>query len=61
VFVVEDLDRLGGELGERLGEPRDAVQPGRRIASLRTEAGVSPPLAFLTPEPAGGRAAHAAR
>jgi hypothetical protein len=37
------------ELGELAGEPRPAIQPGRRIATLRREIGVSVPVAFLTP------------
>lgn len=51
-FAVDDLDRCAAYLGERLGEPRDAVQPGRRIATLRREAGLSPGIAFMTPAPA---------
>ena len=52
VFVVADLEQLGALLGDRLGDPRDAVQPGRRIATLRASAGVSVPVAFITREPA---------
>jgi hypothetical protein len=48
VFVVEDLDRCAALLGQRLGEPHDAVQPGRRIASVRREAGLPLPVAFIT-------------
>ncbi len=47
--VVEDLDALAARLGDRLGAPGDAVQPGRRIATLRREAGLGVPLAFMTP------------
>jgi hypothetical protein len=50
-FAVEDLDQCAAYLGERLGGPRDAVQPGRRIATLRREAGLSPGIAFMTPAP----------
>jgi hypothetical protein len=50
-FGVEDLDRCAAYLGDRLGEPRDAVQPGRRIATLRRSAGLSPGIAFMTPAP----------
>lgn len=49
-----DMDQTAEVLGDRLGEPRDAVQPGRRIATLRREAGSSVPLAFMTPPPADG-------
>ncbi len=36
-------------VGERLGESRDAIQPGRRIATARGSAGLGVPLAFITP------------
>jgi hypothetical protein len=59
-FVTEDLDGLAERLGpERVAAPRDAVQPGRRIASLRRAAGSSVPLAFMTPRPLKGSAADA--
>lgn len=48
-LVVKDLDALAERLGERLGAVRDAVQPGRRIASLRRDEDISVPLAFMTP------------
>ncbi len=48
-LVVEDLDATAEFLGERLGEVKDAVQPGRRIATLRAEAGLGVPLALMTP------------
>lgn len=51
VVVVSDLDALAQRLGARLGRPRAAVQPGRRIATLRSAAGIGPALAFMTPEP----------
>ena len=50
-FGVESLERTAALLGDRLGEPRDAVQPGRRIATLRREAGAGLPIAFMTPGP----------
>jgi len=50
-LTVRDLDETGGYLGERLGPVKDAVQPGRRIATLRREAGAGIPLAFMSPEP----------
>lgn len=46
--VVEDLDALAARLGDRLGRVKDAVQPGRRIATVRREAGLGVPLAFMT-------------
>jgi hypothetical protein len=50
-FLVEDLERTAATLGDLLGSPRDAVQPGRRIATLRREAGLGPAIAFMTPGP----------
>jgi hypothetical protein len=47
VAIVPDLDGLG----ELVGRPRDAVQPGRRIATVRREAGLPVALAFMTPRP----------
>ena len=48
---VSSLEPLTDLLGERVSEPRDAVQPGRKIATLRRSAGVAVPLAFMTPGP----------
>jgi catechol 2,3-dioxygenase-like lactoylglutathione lyase family enzyme len=48
-FVAPDLDTTVAFLGERAGEARDAVQPGRRIATLRRSAGLSLPVALMTP------------
>jgi hypothetical protein len=59
VVIVSDLDALGQRLGALLGPAKDAVQPGRRIATLRASAGVSPALAFMTPEPQGPRHSEA--
>ena len=47
--VVEDLDALGPPVGE----PRDAVQPGRRIATVPKDAGLPVALAFMTPRAPG--------
>ena len=49
-FTVQDLAATAELLGHRLGHVRDAVQPGRRIATLRREAGAGVPLAFMSPE-----------
>ena len=51
VVIVRDLDALSESLGELLGPAKDAVQPGRRIATLRAAAGLGPAVAFMTPEP----------
>ena len=49
--VVADLDACARVLGDRLGDPREAVQAGRRIATVSKEAGLATPLAFMTPRP----------
>jgi hypothetical protein len=50
-FVAPDLDATVAGLGERVSEIRPAVQPGRRIATLRRSAGLSVPVALMTPPP----------
>ncbi len=47
-ITVADLDATAALLGERLGNVKDAVQPGRRIATLRSGAGIDVPLAFMS-------------
>jgi hypothetical protein len=47
--VVSDIDAAAVILGERLGRIKDAVQPGRRIATVRPEATGGLPLALITP------------
>ncbi len=48
-FLVEDMEHPATRLGDLLGSPRDAVQPGRRIATLSPQAGLGPAIAFMTP------------
>lgn len=49
-FVAPDLDATVAQIGaERVSGPRDAVQPGRRIATLRRSVGLSLPVALMTP------------
>jgi len=49
--TVADLDATKALLGDGLGEPKDAVQPGRRIATLRHKTfDVSVATAFMSPE-----------
>jgi catechol 2,3-dioxygenase-like lactoylglutathione lyase family enzyme len=50
-FEAPDLDASVTFLGDALGEPRPAVQPGRRIATLGRSAGLSLPVALITPKP----------
>ncbi len=50
VLIVDDLDRACALLGsERVSDPKDAVQPGRRIATIRHETGLGLPVALMTP------------
>jgi hypothetical protein len=50
--TVADLDAAGALLGEHLGSVKEAVQPGRRIATLRhKELGMSVATALMSPEP----------
>ena len=48
-FVAPDLEVTVTGLGDRVSEIRQAVQPGRRIATLRRSAGLSLPVALMTP------------
>jgi len=51
-YTVSDLDALADRCGDTLGRIKDAVQPGRRIATLRHRAfDMSVATAFMTPEP----------
>ncbi len=51
-FAAPDLDATVAALGDAVGAARAAVQPGRRIATLRRSAGLSLPVALITPVPA---------
>lgn len=52
-FRVDDIDALTDVMGERVGRVKDAVQPGRRITTLRSDGiGISPAIAFISPKPA---------
>jgi hypothetical protein len=48
---ASDLERTVALLGSHAGPIRPAVQPGRRIATLRRSAGLAVPLALMSPEP----------
>jgi hypothetical protein len=48
-FIAPELEATVAGLGEKVSEVRDAVQPGRRIATLRRAAGLSLPVALMTP------------
>jgi predicted enzyme related to lactoylglutathione lyase len=50
VINVEDLDAAAAQIGpEGIGDVTDAVQPGRRIATVRAELGLGVPVALMTP------------
>ncbi len=51
-LIANDLDALAARLGEHLKPIKDAVQPGRRIATLDRAAGLKTHVAFMTPETA---------
>lgn len=50
-LTVADLDATAAYLGDRLHAAKEAVQPGRRIATLDKAAGSSVAIAFMSPEP----------
>lgn len=52
-FTVADLDATIDLLGGALGQPKEAVQPGRRIATVRSGVGLGVPVAFMSDEPPG--------
>lgn len=59
-FVAPDLDATVASLGGSVSEIRDAVQPGRRIATLRRSGGLGLPVALITPRGDRGPAGAAA-
>jgi predicted enzyme related to lactoylglutathione lyase len=50
VINVEDLDAAAARIGsDGIGEVIAAVQPGRKIATVRKEVGLGVPVALMTP------------
>ena len=49
VVNVADLDAACAAAGDLIGPPKDAVQPGRRIATVRRDAGLSTAVALMSP------------
>jgi hypothetical protein len=50
VVNVDDLDAAYERIGpDRISAPKDAVQPGRRIATVRNDVGLGLPVALMTP------------
>lgn len=58
-FTVADLDATAAHMAGQLGSPKDAVQAGRRIATLRTSDEVSVPVAVMSARPRGNTAGPA--
>lgn len=51
VLTVGNLDDVVAHMGpDVIGSPRDAVQPGRRIATIRSGVGLGVPVALITPD-----------
>jgi len=50
-FLAPEIEATVAMLGEHASEIRDAVQPGRRIATLRRAAGLALPVALISPRP----------
>lgn len=49
-LVTEDIDASAAHLGAACSAPKPAVQPGRRIATVRTrDLGIGPTIALMTP------------
>jgi hypothetical protein len=50
VINVEDIDAAAARIGpDGIGPVTSAVQPGRRIATIRPEVGLGVPVALMTP------------
>lgn len=59
-LTCADLDAAYEAMDGRLGPPKAAVQPGRRIATLRTrDLDISTPIALLSPHPRSANDRHA--
>ena len=52
VLNLADLDgSIAGMDPDLVGAPKPAVQPGRRIATVRAAAGLGIPVALMSPDP----------
>jgi hypothetical protein len=56
-LIARDLERTAGVFGEHAGTIRDAVQPGRRIVTIKRSAGLAVPLALMSEPPRDRQAA----
>jgi hypothetical protein len=50
-LLAPDIDRAAAAFAPHSGEVRPAVQPGRRIATVKRSAGLAVPLALMSPAP----------
>ncbi len=50
-LLAQDLASTAAAFEPHVGEPRAAVQPGREIVTLKRSAGLSVPVALITPQP----------
>lgn len=48
-LTVADIDATAAALGDVVTPVKDAVQPGRRVCTLRRDAGLGVPLLFISP------------
>lgn len=48
-LTVQDLDATVTMLGEHVSTPKPAVQPGRRVATLRKSIGIELPILLISP------------
>jgi hypothetical protein len=48
-LLAPDIDATARHAGDLLGEVRDAIQPGRRIATFTRDAGLGVAVAVLSP------------
>ncbi|MEI7889953.1 MAG: VOC family protein [Actinomycetes bacterium] len=51
-FITADLDKAIRDLEGLIGPPREAIQPGRRIATIRRDANLGIPVVLMDPEQA---------
>lgn len=54
--VAADLDATATEMGDGVSSVRDAVQPGRRVATVRADCGLTVPLLVMSPHRRAGTA-----
>ena len=49
VIATQSFEDLVQSAGDLVSEPKDAVQPGRRISTVKAAAGLGIPVALMTP------------